>query len=262
MVKELKQFDDEIKEVLIKEGNKVEVSPELYGKIESEINKNYIRRTDIMKKNILKRAAILAAVLCLGSATAFAASYVNSYVSIGGSTKAEYPTQGDMKAELGYSAKTVKEFSNGFHFSDYGINTTSALDAENNKIGDFKELTLRYTKKNTDNKNPLCLIISKPIENEAGNDKGIKITQNNVEFTYEESLYKFVPVDYKLTKEDQEKLDAGEIEISYGSDKVEKVNYQFLSWKGDDGISYRIMAADYGLTQEALLQMAEEVIQQ
>ncbi len=79
-------------------------------------------------------------------------------------------------------------------------------------------------------------------------------------FTYEESLYKFVPEDYKVTPEDQEKLDAGQLEISYGVDTVEEVRYQFLNWQ-DNGISYSIMAPGYDLTKEVLLQMATEVIQ-
>ncbi len=259
-MEESKRFDEKIKQVLIQKSKNVEVSPELYPRIKSELTRSDIGRSTIMKKNIMKQAAVLAAVLCLGSATVFAASYIHSYISIGGESKTEYPTQNEITSELGYSANTVKEFENGFRFSDYNIATTAALDAEGNKIGDFKEITFDYTLANTDNKSPLSLVISKPLENETANDSGIQLTKDDMTFTYQESLYKFVPEDYKVTKKDQEKIDAGQLEISYGSDAVEEINYQFLNWQ-ENGVRYSILAPNYNLTQEELLQMASEIIQ-
>ena len=71
--------------------------------------------------------------------------------------------------------------------------------------------------------------------------------------------YLFLPPDAQPSAEDQELEQAGELYISYGTDKEERKTFQVVSWE-EDGLSYMIsdFSGEYGF--EDLLQMAKEVI--
>jgi hypothetical protein len=261
-MQESKQFNNKMKQVLMEKADKVEVSPGLFNKVRTEIENDNFGRSHIMKKNILKKAAVLAAVICLGSVSVFAAGKVSSYVSAGGTTSKEYPTENNLEKELGYPVKIVKDFSNGYSFHSYDTTEVSAKDKDGNEVGKYKVVDMNYIKDKSDVKEPVTLVISKPTVEDNDNNPGTTITKNNMEFTYKESTVKFVPEDYQLTKEDKEKKAAGEIEISYGSpsDDVRIVKFQFMNWQ-DNGVKYSIMASDQDFSKEELLQMAAEVIQ-
>ena len=78
---------------------------------------------------------------------------------------------------------------------------------------------------------------------------------------YSTDTYKFFPVDYKLTEEDQEKEAAGELVISVGSEEVEIKQMEYYGWN-DNGIYYSLVGFDCGFGEEAMEQMAAEIMAQ
>ena len=70
---------------------------------------------------------------------------------------------------------------------------------------------------------------------------------------------KFVPGDYELTEEDKQAEESGELVFSYGTDEVEIMTVQTLSWSDGD-MHYSLMQMDGKLSREELIRMAEEII--
>lgn len=255
----LTPFEDRIKQVLKASADTIIAAPELGEKIKFELNQS--GRLYCMRKSIWKKAMILVAILCIGTVTVFAVGGVDSYVSTTSNPPIflEYPSDELIEKEMDFSAKTVETFSNGFSFVDANISDTSALDSMGNKVHDFKELSFNYTIADAEDNQKLEIVMTNTTAFEESKEIKTFITYKGIDLYYKEQVYKFVPVEYELTQEDQERADAGELEISCGASNVTEANLQFLSWQ-EDGISYMIMATDYDLSEEVLYQMAEEII--
>ncbi|MCI8335927.1 MAG: hypothetical protein HFI72_01990 [Peptococcaceae bacterium] len=83
----------------------------------------------------------------------------------------------------------------------------------------------------------------------------------SIDYHYAKDHYKFVPVNYEVTPEDQAAMDAGELFISYGSDAVEDCYMTNLTWV-KDGMKYNLCGQDLALDQDGMVKMAEEVMSQ
>ena len=83
---------------------------------------------------------------------------------------------------------------------------------------------------------------------------------DGITVSYRADQYRFVPPNYQVSKEEQAKMDAGELTISYGSDKVTDQVVRNLSWQDGD-LHYEILTFDSTLTAEEMDQMAGEIIE-
>ena len=79
------------------------------------------------------------------------------------------------------------------------------------------------------------------------------------EIYYTSLKNKFVPPDYQLTDADKEAEKSGELVFSYGSDQVEIITVQALSWSDGD-MHYELMQMDGKLTKDDLIGMACDII--
>ncbi|HEX3039503.1 MAG TPA: hypothetical protein VHP54_04350 [Caproiciproducens sp.] len=212
-----------------------------------------------MKKRFtFKSAAIMAAVLCLTTVTVFAATHVGEFISSSSSkpTYTSFPTETELQKDLGFVPNTVNTFSNKYTFHDAVIGTNTPVGEDGKKMGDYKFISYTYV---FDKEKKVNLYVNKKLPGETIDPKAVKTDYKGLTLSYTSQKYKFVPADYKLTEEDKKAETSGEIEFSYGSDKVENNIVQNIVWT-DNGISYNLMASDSNLTQADLTAMAKEIV--
>lgn len=165
------------------------------------------------KYNIKNTLVVVALLLCFNSTSVFAVSKTvlcnaataneNSLVAVSqkGSESTEYPTKKEIKKMLGYNAKTVKDFSNGFIFDQYTITTVETYKG-NEKDGSYDQLMVTYTK----DKSSIQLIICKKPTSEKV-EEGTALTYKKIELRYVAEyhtlLWKDGDVNYSILAEDK-----------------------------------------------------------
>ncbi len=170
-----------------------------------------------MKKKYLKNLMVIIVVVLIVlsartdsvlAAAKIAASNVaaageNSLVLISqeGSESTEYPTRKEIKKMLGYDAKTVEKFKNGFIFDQCIITTVETYKGKE-KDGSYKQLMLTYEK----DKSKIQLFICKKPANEK-EEEGTALTYKKIELRYVEEyhtlLWKDNDVNYSILAEDK-----------------------------------------------------------
>ena len=215
---------------------------------------NTIKSNTRSKKKISVIAAV--AVLALGT-TAFAASGIISSWYSSSSSDPEYrslPTAQQVKKDIGYDAVLINEFENGYSFKDGSIVNNDLKDEDGNSVEKFKSVSFDYEKDGDK------VIFSQDRFNSKTDIEGSVVKNvNGTDVYYYSYKNKFVPADYKMTDEDKKAEADGELVFSYGSDKVKIVQIQAVTWV-KDGMQYQLMQMDGSLSQDDLVEMAEEVI--
>jgi hypothetical protein len=252
-------FEESIRQTLSNISNQAEASEWLSLRVKNAIRQQTNKEESVMKKRFtLKSVAIIAAVLCLTTVTVFAASRVSGYISMS-STKAAYtsfPAEETLQKDLGFVPKAVSTFSNGYTFTSAEIAGISAVDKSGKKISDTKAINYRYT---SGQGKKISLSVHKVLPDESMDSKAVKTDYKGITLLYSSQKYKFVPENYKMTEEDKKAQQSGEVEYSYGSDKVENSLIQNVIWM-NNGVSYNLMAMDSDLTQADLTAMAKETV--
>ena len=222
------------------------------------IDDKYIEEADMKKHRFSKKTVLVAAaaaVLLCGSAVA-----TNSVISgrIGsGTNKPVYEEVVDSDTifrDFGFSTNLVESFSNGYSFEAAYKGDTSDVDSEGNKLNSFNDLTCSY--KNGDEEVSLT---AEPAEYNSYDEYETAGEYNGIRLVYSEQMYKFVPGDYELTEQDKADEASGKYIFSYGTDNIEVRNFKWLGWM-QDGVAYALYGHDISLTEQELIDMAEEVI--
>ena len=184
-----------------------------------------------MKFGIKKAIAIIAA-LCLLTASCYAAVQYAVLESHSNSNITNFSALADTEKELGFDAKYVESFPNGFRFSRGGTGTTINEDGSETRF-----LTIAYR---NGQKQDLMLHIEPLRSGTAG---------------YFTQVCKFVPEDYQPTAEDLAGEKSGEITLSYGNDKIEILTYESYGWQDDD-LYYSLAGFDLNMGEEKLASLA------
>lgn len=213
-----------------------------------------------MKRFSMKKLVIGVAAGCLLiSGGVFAAGRVVSLSSHSYLGDA-YKSYGDMdkaQAELGYSADTVEEFSNGYRFDQMFVNDVNGTDADGNVIYTFKDLSISYEKSGEPS---VWLDVKKPVEPQKRKGEPEAARQvEGITLYYDTITYKFVPPSYELTEEDQANLERDNFTISYGSDEVKVQQNSSVTWE-KEGVHYNLSGFDLNLSSDEMFDMAEEIM--
>lgn len=214
-----------------------------------------------LQKAIKKAAAVLAAVLIL-TTTAYAADFMNikSLVTTGGKEyhSESYKDMGKAMKQASFEITAPESFKNGYSFRNVRVGETGAYDENNKELFTYKDLVVYY-------KNPagttLSLFTYIDREELSQNSREPDLTRiiGEVQVNYWLDHYKFVPVDYELTPEDEAMLQQPGYFMSYGSDTVIEQDNHSLGWV-KDGIRYHILDSGAKETHDVLFAMAEELI--
>ena len=243
----MKDFDRMMKEALAERVRDVEPSDEMLENIRKEADERR-KENGFMKMN-MKKMVTAAAVIAALSVTCYAAGQLGSVVSHSTPNVETFAELEKAEQKLGFDGKFVETFANGMTFQSGGTGETYGMDEDGNKTGKkYKMMTVSYA---DEKGNEISLNI----------DGGSPYADAGVEETegYSTDTYKFVPTDYKLTAEDQEKEAAGELVISVGSDEVEIMQMEYYGWN-DNGIYYSLVGFDCGFGEEAMAAMAAEIM--
>ena len=213
-------------------------------------------KVKMKSKKIL--AVAVAAALCLTTATCFAYGKINGFVSHSYRAGDQFPTITKMEQVLGARPDVVESFSNGFRFTSYSVGEGSSYGESDTKMQTLPELSLEY--KNDAQQWIILGIHPLFAGQEFTSPQTVEIAYNdNITLYFSHSHYKFVPVDYEITPEEQALMDAGELQMGYGSDEVEDCYMTNISWV-KDGMVYSLTGQDLGLSQEDMVQMVAEIL--
>ena len=243
----MKDFDTMMRQALVEKVRDVEPSDNLLKKIRTEADGRR-KENGFMKFN-MKKMLTAAAVICALSVTCYAAGQLGSVVSSSTNNIRTFAGMEKAEKKLGFDAKYVETFANGMTFQYGGTGETYGQDEKGNTMGGkYKTMTVSY---GDEKGNKMTLII------DGGSpyaDAGVKMAKG-----YSKDTFLFLPNEDALTEEYQAMQDKGEIFISYGTETVEWAEMEDYSWE-EDGVYYALSASDCGFGEEAMKQMAAEIM--
>lgn len=214
-----------------------------------------IKMRKLNKRNIVVIA--VAACMMLGT-TAFAASRISEYRVWGdpGTATSDYQiTQGNAE-ELEITLGIPEGFSNGYEFHISNINGMDCYDDNGNVMAEGGSLVVTYTKSDC----PDIQLYVDPLFEAGDYSEALESKEiNGVNVYYSRDIYKFVPPDYELTEEDQQNMESGHYNISYGSGEVEVKVYEGIFFENDNKI-YNMFCWDGMMTPDEWFDMAEELL--
>lgn len=203
-----------------------------------------------------KLVAAVAATFILGT-TAFAAGKLFSIVGSTSSipTYRNMPTIEEVNKDFGFKPALVEKFENGYEFKSGHTSNKEGFDESGNSLGKSKELTMFYKKGDAE--------ISIGIQDLSlvGDDTTSVLVENykGSDLKYTSYANKFVPADYEMTEQDKKDEASGKYVFSVGSKEVEISDIKHIEFELD-GLYYSILAMDSELTQDDLVKMSYEII--
>lgn len=225
--------------------------------VNNKIDSAYTERKISIMKSKKKFALIAAAATLVLGITVFAASSLITSWESHSSSIPEYtslPSEEQCIDDFGYAPALVDTFDNGYVFKSGSVIDNTLRDDSNNSVEEFKSVTFRYEKDGDE------VNFSQDKYNSSIESHGdIIASVDGIDVYYYSYMNKVVPPDYQLTEEDKAAEENGELIFSYGSDTVEVIKVQSVSW-ADDSIHYNMMQIDGRLSPEELVGMAAEVI--
>lgn len=230
---------------------------------DKEINQNLKNKMEgkKMKQFSVKKTVVLAAACCLmfgavGVASTGVISSISSY-----RTPKEYTEFTDLaKAEekAGYQVKAIEAFQNGYHFTELSVSHYTEWDDNDNAVAQYKGIDFCYEK---EGEGRLHVNTEESVHSHENTEKAAAaVTEiDGIQVSYYADTYKWVPVGYKLTAEDELNLKRSDYYISEGADEVSENQVTCAVWI-QDGVRYSISNV-YGVAPpETLFEMAEELI--
>ena len=218
------------------------------------------RRKRPMLKSKKVRTILIAAIAVMAlSVSAFAASGVITRWNSHSWSRAEYetlPTVEQTVKDVGYAAKLIEEFSNGYTFQAGSIVDNDLVDEGGHSAESFKSFNFTYAKDGDE-----VWFSQEKYDSDLGEVSGdVAATVDGIDVMYFSYNNKLVPPDYELSDEEKAAEEAGELVFSYGSDEVTLQVVQCVFW--DEGnMHYSFTQMDGALSAEELVAMAAEVIQ-
>ena len=262
-MKRNKEYDEEIKSMLVENAKQIEPSKELFDKITKDIyegkDKEIMRNKVRGFKKSRRVAVMVASLILIGSLTVMGVRIGKSWVGSSNSRYNTFPSQEKVLKDVGFLPKYPKSLPGGFEYVSGGTGTSTLSDSGND-LTETREVSLAY--KNESEESLVHLSISQIDEVFIDNEESELVGKlNGIDLYYYNKDYKFVPVDYELTKEDKKAMEMGELEISYGASEISFSDIQSLSWY-EDGLQYMIMGDNHNFTVEEMIDMAKVIIRQ
>lgn len=229
-------------------------SPELIKRISKS---EETKRMKLSKKKIV--IAALAACMLIGT-TAFAAGHISSYRSWSNPDNEirDFAEVCEKAKDLGIETDIPQSFSNGYAFADANISGMEGLDDNDNVVAKANVLSVRYTKAG---KPDIHMFIDPVFEEPDYSNSLESRTVGETELFYDQVTYKFVPVNYELTEEDEQRMEDPHFEMSYGSDEVQVCVNDAVCFVKDDK-AYNLFSWDGTMTSKEWLDMAEELLEE
>lgn len=261
-MKHTEAFETQIKVDLSKRVEHIEPSQALFLKVRREIlekeGKNKMNKV-ITNRGI--RKWMIAGAVGIFSIAAIAAPMVVIKIESwhSGVSLTSFPSEQTVKKEVNYVPKYLESLPGGFTFSVASITYIQGEDEEGTQNNERKGITFYYDRGDKEKGKYLSLNTTPLTEEMVRDEKEDKIVVGDRELFYVAQTMKFVPVDYKLTKEDEEAVAAGQLGVSYGADEVEVSHVQTIVWY-EEGISYMLQEMNYVIDKAQLIEMVQAIM--
>lgn len=161
---------------------------------------------------------------------------------------------------LDYTPNYLESLAGGYIFQEGHISHMQRLDDNGHRMSHvYKNLFMDYLNPATGE----CITLVAGNEpNSGGVESGQEISRmlGDIKLVYVTKPYKFVPVDYALTDADKAALADGSLEISVGSDEVERMLNVSVFWT-QEGVNYHLFGWDLSLTAEEMLDVAADFVE-
>ncbi|PHV70473.1 hypothetical protein CS063_10315 [Sporanaerobium hydrogeniformans] len=256
-------FDEQVKQSLNRKAEEIEISEVLFQKIKAQViqkeeeNKmGGFFKNRKMKKMIMVGAASLLSITCIAAPIILPA--LNSWESHGRTSFESFPTLAQVQKEVDYTPKYIDELPGGFVFKRASTENIEGKDADENTVVKAKGISFFYEPIEGSKGRILSLDTKQLAEEWMNSGEAEEIGLDDLKVYYEARTMKFVPVDYELTEQDKQDQEAGKIDISYGTDTIQVINTQAITWY-EEGITYTLLDMGYELDKEQLLEMVEAV---
>lgn len=197
------------------------------------------RRTNMRFHGKRMVIAVAAAMMAAGTITAVAAGKIAGLYSSTDLTKAVHSVtelQQQAASALGHSPELPETLADGTAFDEGQIIEVKGLDDGMNQVASYQELTAQYGDVNLSVMRTEDLTMM-----EGGAEQAVDYqeTVGDIHFTGTEDPYLFLPPDARPSAEDEALEKAGELYISYGSEKEERTVYRNVVWE-KDGLRYTL----------------------
>lgn len=257
--------DLKIRKAMVDMSEDVQPSDDMFEKIKAQIEFEQSRKEKVvtMKRNkkILKVASV-ACALMITTVGVYAGGKAVGY--FGGSSSIykykEVPTIEQMEKETGVKKAFVDEFVNGYKFDGAVVEDLNTTDAKGNTLDKTKAMNLVYKKSGE----PEIFVDAHkimPSEIALEEQDGYRTVDVNGTKLFVSSVnMRFVPPEHEKTAEEKQLEKEGKMTISYGSNKVEDKKAVSAVWE-KDGVRYSISSlSEEGISEQTLIDMAEELI--
>lgn len=252
-------FDEDIKNALKKKAEEVCPKDDFLVNIKEEL---YAERKVCGNMKFNKKAlgiGLAALIAIVGASAAIASGGFRSTISSSSRLDdiTEFPSAETVEEKVGYVPKYVDNLQ-GHKFERASISNTYDKDEEGSKVNKRKEIDFWYE---NDSEDGFLTLNTSPVVHEdefLEEENNEVIEYGDVKFYYCSFVYKAVPPDYEVTKEELEAEERGELSIGYGSDEIYEKTTQYIKWN-EDGITYDIMDMGAGIEKEDFINMAKQV---
>ncbi|MDD3570346.1 MAG: hypothetical protein PHY44_04525 [Lachnospiraceae bacterium] len=255
------KLDNELKQAVFHKAKEISPSENMFAEINDKIGS--INKEEYnMKLNIAKKSRgllIACAVLALTTGACFAATKIVGYSGCLDSKFETFPTESQMKKEVGFVPKYVDKFENGYAFKEAFVGEYEGKDTEDNTVVMLKSAEFTYLK---DDAQVYLNTEEKPKGVEFENDlkDGEQITVSGGQLVYYcDYLNKMKPGDYVMTEQDKIDEANGTYIFSFGENLDCVKHIQILGWE-ENSISYTLECYDDSLSKDDMLKMVEEII--
>ncbi len=221
----------------------------------SDITERYEKECLKMKKIKPVRVLAVCAVMCAAiSGIAIGAGKIASTESHSSHYEDinHYPTLDELKNIIDYTPVYPKKLGDHEFESCVPVHSTER-DENKNAVRDYTGMNFSYK-----TENGFLNLDTKPgsVTDTEGSES---VDYNGVTLYYRSDVYKFVPPDYKLTEEDKELQEKGELVISYGSKDIEINTMLSVVWN-KDGVGYCLIASDPAEDKDEFIALAKQAV--
>lgn len=254
------QWKTDLGKLMKETGERISFSQERQEKILADIHCEIQERRKIMRFSSRKKAMLIgatAAIVMLGTVTAIGAGTVTGLFTSVRTDQATYTSSQQVKegAEvMGAVPKAVAEFDNGLQFQKGYLTQVEGRDDSGTVVGTYPSIMLEY-------EDGINLTIERPFEKMKGEgqEAGQTAEYRGTVISVTQDNYLFLPPDGEPSPEDQALAAAGQLYISYGSEKEEREVFTNVTWK-EDGLTYLLFTSNTEYSADEMVQMAKEVI--
>ena len=252
-----------IKKALMQKANEIEAKEVLWSQIQARIyeeEQTMMNNKKFSLKTRKKWMTIAASCMAVASLTVIAGTIGKAWMGQSTLRYNSFPEEAVVQKDAGFMPKYVESLPGGFEFFKGYTGDERLVDEGQAPLVEGKSFSATYRQVET---HDLVTMSAEQIPQnymQFGSNTQEVGSYDGKALYYTEQVYKFVPSNYEATEEDMQATENNELVLSYGDNGISVENVQSLQWYDGDAL-YTLTANDVNLSVEALMEMAETIIE-